>query len=59
MSVCVSDGNFLAVSSHDNFVYIYGVTENGRKYNRMGKCTVSIKNGKKICLMATMRKHIM
>ncbi|XP_019716941.1 echinoderm microtubule-associated protein-like 2 isoform X1 [Hippocampus comes] len=33
------DGNFLAVSSHDNFVYIYGVTENGRKYNRMGKCT--------------------
>ncbi|KAM9813061.1 echinoderm microtubule-associated protein-like 2 isoform 1-T1 [Syngnathus typhle] len=33
------DGNFLAVSSHDNFVYIYAVTENGRKYNRTGKCT--------------------
>lgn len=35
------DGNFLAVSSHDNFVYIYTVTENGRKYSRVGKCTVS------------------
>lgn len=35
------DGNFLAVSSHDNFVYIYAVTENGRKYSRVGKCTVS------------------
>uniref|UniRef100_A0A674N276 EMAP like 2 n=1 Tax=Takifugu rubripes TaxID=31033 RepID=A0A674N276_TAKRU len=33
------DGNFLAVSSHDNFVYIYAVTENGRKYSRVGKCT--------------------
>lgn len=36
------DGNFLAVASHDNFVYIYAVTENGRKYSRVGKCTVSI-----------------
>lgn len=34
------DGNFLAVASHDNFVYIYAVTENGRKYSRVGKCTV-------------------
>lgn len=33
------DGNFLAVASHDNFVYIYAVTEGGRKYNRVGKCT--------------------
>ncbi|XP_069390448.1 echinoderm microtubule-associated protein-like 2 isoform X2 [Paralichthys olivaceus] len=33
------DGNFLAVGSHDNFVYIYAVTENGRKYSRVGKCT--------------------
>ncbi|XP_077467311.1 echinoderm microtubule-associated protein-like 2 isoform X1 [Stigmatopora argus] len=33
------DGNFLAVSSHDNFVYVYAVTENGRKYARVGKCT--------------------
>lgn len=37
----LSDGNFLAVASHDNFVYIYAVTENGRKYSRVGKCTVS------------------
>lgn len=35
------DGNFLAVASHDNFVYIYAVTENGRKHSRVGKCTVS------------------
>uniref|UniRef100_A0A8C5GQB0 Echinoderm microtubule-associated protein-like 2 n=1 Tax=Gouania willdenowi TaxID=441366 RepID=A0A8C5GQB0_GOUWI len=33
------DGNFLAVASHDNFVYIYAVTENGRKYSRAGKCS--------------------
>uniref|UniRef100_A0A8C9W7Q1 EMAP like 2 n=1 Tax=Scleropages formosus TaxID=113540 RepID=A0A8C9W7Q1_SCLFO len=33
------DGNYLAVGSHDNFVYIYAVTENGRKYSRVGKCT--------------------
>ncbi|XP_013881874.1 echinoderm microtubule-associated protein-like 2 [Austrofundulus limnaeus] len=32
------DGNFLAVASHDNFVYIYTVTESGRKYSRAGKC---------------------
>uniref|UniRef100_A0A8C2ZIF0 EMAP like 2 n=1 Tax=Cyclopterus lumpus TaxID=8103 RepID=A0A8C2ZIF0_CYCLU len=33
------DGNFLAVASHDNFVYIYAVMESGRKYSRVGKCT--------------------
>uniref|UniRef100_A0A672R5F4 HELP domain-containing protein n=1 Tax=Sinocyclocheilus grahami TaxID=75366 RepID=A0A672R5F4_SINGR len=33
------DGVYLAVASHDNFVYIYSVTENGRKYSRVGKCT--------------------
>lgn len=36
------DGAYLAVGSHDNFVYIYSVTENGRKYSRVGKCTVSL-----------------
>ncbi|KAG9338188.1 hypothetical protein JZ751_026938, partial [Albula glossodonta] len=35
------DGSFLAVGSHDNFIYIYNVTENGRRYTRFGKCTVS------------------
>lgn len=41
--VCLSfkDGAYLAVGSHDNFVYIYAVTENGRKYSRISKCTVS------------------
>ncbi|XP_006839525.1 PREDICTED: echinoderm microtubule-associated protein-like 4 [Chrysochloris asiatica] len=33
------DGTFLAVGSHDNFIYLYIVTENGRKYSRYGKCT--------------------
>lgn len=35
------DGNFLAIGSHDNYIYIYAVTESGRKYSRMGKCSVS------------------
>ncbi|XP_053917231.1 echinoderm microtubule-associated protein-like 4 isoform X5 [Cuculus canorus] len=33
------DGTLLAVGSHDNFIYLYIVTENGRKYSRYGKCT--------------------
>ncbi|XP_015194740.1 echinoderm microtubule-associated protein-like 1 isoform X6 [Lepisosteus oculatus] len=33
------DGNFLAIGSHDNYIYIYGVNENGRKYSRVGKCS--------------------
>ncbi|XP_006000802.1 echinoderm microtubule-associated protein-like 4 isoform X2 [Latimeria chalumnae] len=33
------DGTFLAVGSHDNFIYLYTVSENGRKYSRYGKCT--------------------
>ncbi|XP_069036298.1 echinoderm microtubule-associated protein-like 3 isoform X2 [Lepisosteus oculatus] len=33
------DGNFLAVGSHDNFIYIYGVSDGGRRYARFGKCT--------------------
>nr|XP_020450574.1 echinoderm microtubule-associated protein-like 3 isoform X1 [Monopterus albus]XP_020450575.1 echinoderm microtubule-associated protein-like 3 isoform X1 [Monopterus albus] len=32
------DGSFLAVGSHDNFIYIYSVTENGRRYTRFGRC---------------------
>ncbi|MBN3309993.1 EMAL1 protein, partial [Amia calva] len=33
------DGKYLAVGSHDNFIYVYEVTENGKKYSRVGKCT--------------------
>ncbi|NXT40523.1 EMAL1 protein, partial [Pelecanoides urinatrix] len=33
------DGNFLAIGSHDNCIYIYGVSESGRKYTRIGKCS--------------------
>lgn len=33
------DGNFLAIGSHDDYIYIYAVTENGRKYSRVGKCS--------------------
>ncbi|XP_028284689.1 echinoderm microtubule-associated protein-like 3 isoform X2 [Parambassis ranga] len=32
------DGSYLAVGSHDNFIYIYSVTERGRRYTRFGKC---------------------
>ena len=35
------DGNFLAIGSHDNYIYIYAVAEQGRKYGRVGKCSVS------------------
>uniref|UniRef100_A0A671YNA9 EMAP like 1 n=1 Tax=Sparus aurata TaxID=8175 RepID=A0A671YNA9_SPAAU len=33
------DGNFLVIGSHDNYIYIYAVAENGRKYSRVGKCS--------------------
>ncbi|CAL8367841.1 echinoderm microtubule-associated protein-like 4 isoform X1 [Gadus morhua] len=33
------DGALLAVGSHDNFIYLYNVTDKGRKYTRYGKCT--------------------
>lgn len=36
-----ADGSLLAVGSHDNFIYLYTVSERGRKYSRYGKCTVS------------------
>ncbi|XP_068597837.1 echinoderm microtubule-associated protein-like 4 [Brachionichthys hirsutus] len=33
------DGSLLAVGSHDNFIYLYTVSERGRRYSRYGKCT--------------------
>uniref|UniRef100_A0A3P8W8P0 EMAP like 3 n=1 Tax=Cynoglossus semilaevis TaxID=244447 RepID=A0A3P8W8P0_CYNSE len=32
------DGSYLAVGSHDNFIYLYNVADNGRRYTRFGKC---------------------
>ncbi|KAJ8416101.1 hypothetical protein AAFF_G00381230 [Aldrovandia affinis] len=34
-----ADGALLAVGSHDNFIYLYSVSEKGKKYSRYGKCT--------------------
>uniref|UniRef100_A0A8D3CB88 Echinoderm microtubule-associated protein-like 4 n=1 Tax=Scophthalmus maximus TaxID=52904 RepID=A0A8D3CB88_SCOMX len=33
------DGSLLAVGSHDNFIYLYTVSDRGRKYSRYGKCS--------------------
>ncbi|XP_062851987.1 echinoderm microtubule-associated protein-like 4 isoform X2 [Trichomycterus rosablanca] len=33
------DGTLLAVGSHDNFIYLYTVSDKGRKYSRYGKCS--------------------
>ncbi|XP_059574400.1 echinoderm microtubule-associated protein-like 3 [Alligator mississippiensis] len=33
------DGEFLAIGSHDNFIYIYSVGDGARKYSRLGRCT--------------------
>uniref|UniRef100_A0A452H305 Uncharacterized protein n=1 Tax=Gopherus agassizii TaxID=38772 RepID=A0A452H305_9SAUR len=33
------DGEFLAIGSHDNFIYIYSVGDGERKYSRFGRCT--------------------
>ncbi|XP_070578135.1 77 kDa echinoderm microtubule-associated protein-like isoform X3 [Ptychodera flava] len=32
------DGNYLAIGSHDNYIYVYAVSENGYKYNKVGRC---------------------
>ncbi len=40
-SILYPDGTLLAVGSRDNIIYMYNVTEGGRKYSRTGKLTVS------------------
>lgn len=35
------DGTMLAIGSRDNHIYIYEVTEDSRRYGRIGKCMVS------------------
>ncbi|KAJ6657022.1 hypothetical protein lerEdw1_003023 [Lerista edwardsae] len=32
------DGEYLAIGSHDNFIYIYSVGESEHKYTRFGRC---------------------
>ncbi|XP_063957676.1 77 kDa echinoderm microtubule-associated protein isoform X1 [Lytechinus pictus] len=33
------NGEYLAVASHDNYIYIYSVKETGRKYSKVGRCS--------------------
>nr|KAG5712410.1 hypothetical protein BaRGS_023989 [Batillaria attramentaria] len=33
------DGAYLAVGSRDNYIYVYQVTDGGRKYSRVGRCS--------------------
>lgn len=35
------DGKILAIGSRDNNIYIYQVKDEGRKYARIGRCSVS------------------
>ena len=36
-----ADGKYIAVGSHDNFIYLYTVSEDGRGYKKHGKLSVS------------------
>nr|XP_032811871.1 echinoderm microtubule-associated protein-like 2 isoform X2 [Petromyzon marinus] len=33
------DGSMLAIGSHENFIFLHAVSEDGRRYTRLGKCT--------------------
>ncbi|XP_070181364.1 echinoderm microtubule-associated protein-like 2 isoform X3 [Littorina saxatilis] len=33
------DGNYIAVGSRDNYVYVYQASEGGRKFSRVGRCS--------------------
>jgi WD domain, G-beta repeat. len=35
------DGTLLALGSRDNNIYVYQVSEEARKYSRVGRCMVS------------------
>jgi len=35
------DGTMLAIGNRDNAIYVYEVSDDGKKYHRIGKCTVS------------------
>ena len=36
------DGKFLALGSRDGILYIYQVSDDSKKYHRMGRCLVSV-----------------
>lgn len=36
------DGNMLALASRDNTIYVYQVSDDSTKYNRVGRCVVSL-----------------
>lgn len=36
------DGSMLAIGSRDNHIYIYEVTEDSRRYGRIGRCMVGV-----------------
>lgn len=38
------DGSMLAIGSRDNHIYIYEVTDDSRRYSRIGRCMVSGEN---------------
>ena len=46
-----SDGEKLAVGSRDNFIYMYHVTNEGRLYSRIGRCSVIIAKLKLSCVL--------
>ncbi|XP_059148257.1 echinoderm microtubule-associated protein-like 2 isoform X3 [Physella acuta] len=33
------DGSLLAIGSRDNYIYIYAVSEDGKKYSKLGRCS--------------------
>ncbi|KAL8567806.1 hypothetical protein ACOMHN_009114 [Nucella lapillus] len=33
------DGNYIALGSRDNYTYVYQVSDGGRKYSRVGRCS--------------------
>ena len=43
------NNQYLAVGSRDNHIYMYQVSEDGRKYSRMGRCQVGVW-GMRVCV---------
>ena len=39
--LCIADGKMLAVGSRDNYIYVYNISDDGKKYSRHGRCSVS------------------